>query len=151
PRLLVRLLPARLGLPRFGMAMLAGSAEWAGLRERRKAGVGGGDPAPGPSTRESAPPPPRRPGGGTAGATAGGGAGAGAAALSPAPAGEAGRGMGGAPAPARGGVAGQGLLRVAVLTGCVQEGLFARVNRATEAVLAANGCTVVPVPAQRCC
>lgn len=59
--------------------------------------------------------------------------------------------MGGAPAPARGGVAGQGLLRVAVLTGCVQEGLFARVNRATEAVLAANGCTVVPVPAQRCC
>src|SRR5690606_3816724 len=35
PRLLVRLLPARLGMPRFGLAMLAGSAEWTALREGR--------------------------------------------------------------------------------------------------------------------
>lgn len=42
-------------------------------------------------------------------------------------------------------------MRVAMLTGCVQEGLFGRVNRATEAVLRAHGCEVVPVPAQRCC
>jgi len=147
PRLLVRLLPARLGMPRFGLAMLAGSAEWAGLRERRKAGVGGGGPsssAPRPGDRLA---PPSLPGGGTAGATAGGGAGVPAtAASSPALAREAGPERGGAPAPARGGA-----VRVAALTGCVQEGLFARVNRATEAVLEANGCTVVPVPAQRCC
>jgi len=146
PRLLVRLLPARLGMPRFGLAMLAGSAEWAGLREKLKAGGGEGGPAapfPRPGDRAA---PPSLPGGGTAGATAGGGAGVAASTSSPALAREAGPGAGGAPAPARGRA-----VRVAVLTGCVQEGLFARVNRATEAVLAANGCTVVPVPAQRCC
>ncbi len=42
-------------------------------------------------------------------------------------------------------------LRVAVLLGCVQQGLFARVNAATIRVLEANGCDVVPVPDQRCC
>ena len=42
-------------------------------------------------------------------------------------------------------------LRVGVLTGCVQESLFARVNRATARVLEANGCEVVPVAAQVCC
>lgn len=41
--------------------------------------------------------------------------------------------------------------RVAVLTGCVQEGLYARVNRATVRVLEANGYEVVPVPGQECC
>ncbi|HEX7088953.1 MAG TPA: heterodisulfide reductase-related iron-sulfur binding cluster [Longimicrobiales bacterium] len=41
--------------------------------------------------------------------------------------------------------------RVAVLAGCVQEGLFSRVNRATVAVLEANGCAVVRAPGQRCC
>ncbi|MGH7449282.1 MAG: heterodisulfide reductase-related iron-sulfur binding cluster, partial [Longimicrobiales bacterium] len=41
--------------------------------------------------------------------------------------------------------------RVALLAGCVQESLFARVNRATARVLAANGCEVVSVPAQECC
>ncbi len=40
---------------------------------------------------------------------------------------------------------------VALLTGCVMEGLFAATNRATERVLAANGYRMVPVPAQRCC
>jgi len=41
--------------------------------------------------------------------------------------------------------------RVAILEGCVQEGLFARVNRATARVLEVNGCTVVHVPLQHCC
>ena len=42
-------------------------------------------------------------------------------------------------------------VRVALLTGCVQAGLFARVNDATERVLRANGFEVVPVVGQRCC
>jgi glycolate oxidase iron-sulfur subunit len=41
--------------------------------------------------------------------------------------------------------------RVSLLEGCVQRSLFARVNRATEYVLAVNGCTVLPAPGQRCC
>ena len=40
---------------------------------------------------------------------------------------------------------------VAILTGCVQAGLFSRVNAATERVLRANGYDVVPVPGQGCC
>ena len=50
------------------------------------------------------------------------------------------------PAPAQG----RGT-RVAILTGCVQQGLFSRVNRATTRVLEANGCTIVHVPVQHCC
>ncbi|HWV58085.1 MAG TPA: heterodisulfide reductase-related iron-sulfur binding cluster [Longimicrobiales bacterium] len=42
-------------------------------------------------------------------------------------------------------------LRVGVLRGCVQEGLFRHVNDATWRVLAAAGCEVVPVPDQGCC
>lgn len=41
--------------------------------------------------------------------------------------------------------------RVGVLRGCVQEGLFSRVNRATNRVLQANGFDVVPVSGQSCC
>ncbi len=41
--------------------------------------------------------------------------------------------------------------RVAVLTGCVQQGLFAHVNDATTRTLRANGYEVVEVPAQGCC
>jgi glycolate oxidase iron-sulfur subunit len=41
--------------------------------------------------------------------------------------------------------------RVAMLTGCVQEGLFSRVNRATQRVLVINGCDVVAVKKQACC
>ena len=41
--------------------------------------------------------------------------------------------------------------KVATLTGCVQEGLFNRVNRATERVLRVNECEVVPVKDQACC
>ena len=40
---------------------------------------------------------------------------------------------------------------VALLTGCVMEGLLARTNRATERVLAAHGFAVKPVEGQRCC
>ena len=39
----------------------------------------------------------------------------------------------------------------ALLTGCVQAGLFSRVNAATARVLEANGYRVVPVPNQACC
>ena len=41
--------------------------------------------------------------------------------------------------------------RVAVLLGCVQEGLFTRINRATVRVLEANGYDVVVVEGQDCC
>jgi glycolate oxidase iron-sulfur subunit len=41
--------------------------------------------------------------------------------------------------------------RVGILTGCVQEGLFRRVNDATRRVLAVNGFQVVEVPGQGCC
>jgi glycolate oxidase iron-sulfur subunit len=40
---------------------------------------------------------------------------------------------------------------VALLTGCVMEGLFAPTNRATERVLAVSGYGLVPAPEQRCC
>jgi len=42
-------------------------------------------------------------------------------------------------------------LRVGVLTGCVQEGLFGRVNQATARTLRANGYEVVEVDGQGCC
>jgi glycolate oxidase iron-sulfur subunit len=41
--------------------------------------------------------------------------------------------------------------RVAMLTGCVQDLVFAEVNRATVDVLRANGCEVVTPRAQWCC
>ena len=41
--------------------------------------------------------------------------------------------------------------RVAILRGCVQAGLFARVNDATERVLRANGYEVIEVSGQGCC
>ncbi|MBI4538589.1 MAG: 4Fe-4S dicluster domain-containing protein [Gemmatimonadetes bacterium] len=41
--------------------------------------------------------------------------------------------------------------RVALLDGCVQAGLFARVNEATARVLAVNGCEVTGAPGQVCC
>ena len=40
---------------------------------------------------------------------------------------------------------------VAVLLGCVMEGLFAETNRATERTLAVNGYALVEAPGQRCC
>lgn len=41
--------------------------------------------------------------------------------------------------------------RVGLLTGCIQEGLFSRVNEATRRVLEANGWEMVDVPEQGCC
>jgi len=41
--------------------------------------------------------------------------------------------------------------RVAVLRGCVMEGLFAEANRATERTLVVNGYRLVAAPDQRCC
>ena len=40
---------------------------------------------------------------------------------------------------------------VALLTGCVMDGLFSHVHEATRVVLEANGCGVAPVPGQVCC
>jgi glycolate oxidase iron-sulfur subunit len=40
---------------------------------------------------------------------------------------------------------------VAILTGCVMEGLFTETNRATERVLTANDYAIRPAPEQRCC
>ena len=40
---------------------------------------------------------------------------------------------------------------VALLTGCVMEGLFTETNRATERVLSANGYSLIDAPAQVCC
>jgi len=39
----------------------------------------------------------------------------------------------------------------ALLTGCVMEGLFTNVNRATERTLSVNGYSLVAAPGQRCC
>ncbi len=95
--LTARLLPVRgvLGSARLGMAMVAATAPWKGLRR--------GAPAPG----------------------------------------DAGAAPSGAKPPPRG--------RVAILEGCVQEGLYGRVNAATVRVLEANGFEVVPVRGQDCC
>ncbi len=41
--------------------------------------------------------------------------------------------------------------RVAPLTGCVMEGLFADTNRATDRALAVNGYAVIAAPGQGCC
>ncbi|MGQ0813789.1 MAG: (Fe-S)-binding protein [Gemmatimonadota bacterium] len=41
--------------------------------------------------------------------------------------------------------------KVALLTGCVQAGLYGRVNRDTEYVLRQNGFAVLPAPDQQCC
>jgi len=43
------------------------------------------------------------------------------------------------------------VLRVAMLTGCVQDAFFSHVNRATARVLAAHGCEVLVPPLQSCC
>ncbi len=42
-------------------------------------------------------------------------------------------------------------MRVAVLRGCVMEGLFTEANRATERVLAHNHCEVIEAKGQQCC
>ena len=44
-----------------------------------------------------------------------------------------------------------GATRVALLKGCVMEGLFRETNRSTERVLVNNGCELVAADAQMCC
>jgi glycolate oxidase iron-sulfur subunit len=46
---------------------------------------------------------------------------------------------------------GEARYRVALLTGCIQDLVFANVNRDTADVLLANGCAVDTPPAQPCC
>lgn len=125
PRLLARSLPEQgwLGSARFAMAMLAASAPSGRLRAAL--GVRGREQGPA------------------------GGAGQG----KPQPVGVVHQGAGHPTGLRPTGVAGAGAppRAVGVLQGCVQAGLFARVNSATERVLKANGATTVPVPGQGCC
>ena len=60
-------------------------------------------------------------------------------------------GTAGASTPGAGDRDGASRGRVGVLTGCVQDGLYARINRATARTLEANGYEVVQVPGQGCC
>ncbi|MBX6362766.1 MAG: 4Fe-4S dicluster domain-containing protein [Gemmatimonadetes bacterium] len=171
PAVLLRALPARFARARFGLAMLEATRPWAALRAG--AAATGERQAPAPRLAAAAEADERRK------AANGDPTGSGVAALAPVatprhsphephvPPSEAGAGFpppepeGGpsialapgqphaadeAPRPGAG-----PRLRVAILTGCVQEGLFGRVNRATERVLRANGCALVPAPGQRCC
>ncbi len=138
---LVRSLPRRFSRVRFGLAMLGATRPWSGLR-----GAGG---------------PPRRHGwkADESSATEEDAAETGGAGTQPPGSG------GGSPAAhptesvldrararadavaVRGGPA----RRVAMLRGCVQHGLFRRVNVATAAVLRRNGCDVVAARGQACC
>jgi glycolate oxidase iron-sulfur subunit len=148
--LLTRIMPARPAGPRFGLAMLASTRAWRGLRDA----PGGSGRAAVPSASVPPAPPAAEPQpGGPAGdiatdpqrAFADPHALAGAYPQATAVPAERARAAAG---PAEGAVAD---VKVALLDGCVQQSLFARVNAATRRVLAANGCTVVPAPGQRCC
>ena len=144
PQLLVRVLPPALGRARFGLAMLEGTRGWGGLR--RVGGQGQGRLVA--SERESG-------GVGVAGNGAASGARAAVPAAGAAIAADAREGRPHSPTPplphSPPGAQAPAPLRVGLLSGCVQEGLFGRVNRATERVLRANGCRLVAVPEQHCC
>jgi glycolate oxidase iron-sulfur subunit len=143
-RLLAHLAPRRFASARFGLAMLASSAAAPRLLAR-----GRGRPraahtvASGAATAGPVADAPQRTG----------------AEADVAPDGERGFSdphglMGGyptGPAPADATRVALARQRVGMLTGCVQESLFARVNRATVRVLEANGSEVVAVPSQVCC
>ncbi len=124
--LALRLLPERFGRVRFGLAMLGAShGRRGGLREAARSPSAraerGEESHADLETAEST--------GGAGVRSSGGGS---RAARSP-----------GRDRVARG--------RVAMLTGCVQQSLFARVNRATAYVLKTNGFDVIRVAGQRCC
>ena len=143
PTLLVRFLPRWLGSARFGLAMIEGTRPWRGLRKagtatspadggmggwgdgRNRASDGAGVPSTVAASAETRTP-----------AVAG---------VSPSPHPPI------VPSNAQASVSSRKKFRVALLSGCVQEGLYGRVNRATERVLAANGCELVRVPEQQCC
>lgn len=172
PRLGIRVLPARLHGVRFGLAMLEAtraSSGWRRVGDGRAAerGAAGGDVG----GRVAAGPPPDSKIAGLAGRShgeTGRSPVASGTAPSPSPAAaglplppsnagsgfplpspHSGQSVGEAPRQATG-PDGRGE-RVAMLTGCVQQGLLSRVNQATVRVLRANGCTVVDAPEQRCC
>jgi glycolate oxidase iron-sulfur subunit len=153
-RLLARLLPDRpFASARFGLAMLAASAPWPGLRRA----AGRRDDATAPARPAKAAGPATDPvhaatqAASTGPAAHEGGTLAGDVATDPTRAAADAHALMGAHPP-RAAVRGRtGHGAVALLDGCVQESLFARVNRATERVLAANGCRVVAAPGQGCC
>jgi glycolate oxidase iron-sulfur subunit len=162
-RALARVLPAGLAGPRFGLAMLAGSSPWPGLRPAlaRRGSRGTAGSQPDATTSSRAP----------ARAVAGTGTGGGAEAT--------GTAADVATIPERAFAHPHALMaaypsatsipsgrrrmltegtdesgrrpRVALLLGCVQQSLFERVNAATARVLTVNGCDLVAVPGQRCC
>ena len=148
-RLLVRVMPRRLGAPRFGLAMLASSAPWRGLRATAgevRAGADGKRAATRPDV------------GAARGEATGEGPGSAAedvAAQSERSFADPHALMGAYPratsAPATGAAVIRPATRVGVLTGCVQASLFGRVNAATERVLRANGCEIVAIRGQACC
>jgi glycolate oxidase iron-sulfur subunit len=131
PRMVVRLLPERFAMIRFGAAMVAATRPWKGLRDAGREGaaaLGNGTAAPGNGATGSGNVAAAAPPGRTAAAPAG---------FSARP-----------PAIRR---RTRARPRIALLLGCVQEGLFGRVNEATARVLAANGCEIVEVKEQQCC
>lgn len=163
---LVRVLPGRFTAVRFGLAMLAATRPWPGLRT---AGPSHPDRGSGTPVRNAP-----TDAGGAATFEAGSGGGSGGAS------GEAGCGPStgedgtttaiGSTRPARVTAAPSAAAtrpahatrpgeppgppqrrRIALLDGCVQAGLFGRVNAATVRVFAANGCEVASVREQRCC
>ncbi|MSR35465.1 MAG: 4Fe-4S dicluster domain-containing protein [Gemmatimonadetes bacterium] len=124
--LIVRLLPGWRWLAgiRLAAGMLAASAPWRGLRRAPEQAP----PSKGPDPADGAP------GGTWADAPLRDGA-----ALAAARGGDSSRPIGSDASSA------------AVLLGCVQRGLFGRVNDATRRVLGANGLGVVDAPGQGCC
>lgn len=134
--LLVRVLPAAFGRVRFGLAMLASSRAVRLPLERE----------PGPQGAPHTPPHREAPAGRVEErrapvAAEDRHADPATAELPPVATAHAGAGAAGD----------EGAARVAILEGCVQRGLFGRVNRATTAALRAAACPVVPAPGQGCC
>jgi len=134
PALLARVLPGggALGRGRLGMAMLAASAP---ARLARGSGDGAGPGAGMGPGAERGP-------GDEAGhrSDVGSDPASGTSGASP---------VGARQAEARSEAVSQG--RVALLSGCIQDQLFRRVNKATRRVLEANGWEVVEAPEQGCC
>jgi glycolate dehydrogenase iron-sulfur subunit len=130
--LLTRISPKRARI-RFALAMLASSRRWSGLHAAGRAVPAHTDRSSGNvAAGESIGLPSSRPAVSTVDPAA--------VTSSVLPAGAPGRSDTSEPG-----------LRVTTLRGCVQEGLFDRVNRATDEALKANGCTIVDAPGQGCC
>ena len=137
--------PARPAMLRFGLAMLAATRGWPGLREHRgpakpatvraTGAEAARTTASAPSEHHVADHPAESPGVVTGSAAA-------------IPEDQTSKTV---ILPERASAGGESTARTAMLDGCVQRGLFARVNRATERVLAANGATLVQAPGQGCC